>query len=99
MITLTRRRPRPLDCHKVAAMLQPYLDGELDGWRVQAVAEHLDDCRRCGLEADTYTEMKRALRRGAGGPRPESVERLRQFVARLEAGEFDASSTHGDVSA
>ncbi|MDP8970379.1 MAG: zf-HC2 domain-containing protein [Actinomycetota bacterium] len=90
MIRLFRRRSGHLDCRQVAAVLQPFLDGELVGERGREVARHLEDCRRCGLEADTYREMKAALRRGVPEPSPESVERLRQFVARLEAGEFDA---------
>ncbi len=88
MSALFRRRSGHLDCRQVAALLQPFLDGELDGERGREVARHLDDCRRCGLEAQTYREMKAALRRGARQPSPESVQRLRQFVARLAAGEF-----------
>lgn len=90
MIRPFRRRWGPLDCREVAALLQLFLDGELDGDRGREVARHLEDCRRCGLEADTYREMKAALRRGAREPSAESVQRLRQFVVRLEAGEFDA---------
>lgn len=89
MITMLRRRSGPPDCHQVALLLQAYLDAELDAVPRREVARHLQDCRRCGLEAKTYREVKASLRRRAPDPPAESVERVRQFVARLAAGEFD----------
>jgi anti-sigma factor RsiW len=78
-----RRRRDVLDCHEVAAVLQQHLDGELDHTTADAVAAHLEDCRRCGMEAETYQHLKARLA-GLGAPVDEdSVRRLRDFVDRL----------------
>lgn len=78
-----------LSCHQVGRMIQSYLDGELDDDATHRVAAHLEDCRRCGMEADTYNALKSALRRGAPQLVGESVERLRAFGERLARGEID----------
>lgn len=46
------------------------------------VAAPLEDCRRCGLEAGTYQEIKSALTRRAE-PDADAVERLRGFTQGL----------------
>ncbi len=77
-----------LSCHQVGKVLQTYLDNELDADARQKVASHLDDCRRCGLEADTYEALKESLQRSPildEGP----VARLRDFGERLARGELD----------
>lgn len=77
----------PLDCHQVGEMLQYYLDGEIDAVRDDKIAAHLDACRQCGLEAETYERIRTAL----AGRRPdvsaESIARLREFGERLARGE------------
>jgi anti-sigma factor RsiW len=78
-----------LSCHQVGRLLQSYLDGELDRRSAARVAGHLDDCRRCGLEAETYEAVKASLHRGADDPADESLTRLREFGARLAGGELD----------
>ncbi|WP_454853638.1 anti-sigma factor family protein [Promicromonospora soli] len=73
-------------CRQVARDLQAYLDGELDADRARPVAEHLADCRRCGLEASTYEAIRVALAaiRARSGPvADDAVERLRAFADRL----------------
>ncbi len=80
---LTRRR-----CHQVARVLQDYLDGETDPTTAGAVHDHLEKCRRCGLEAKTYQAIKDAIpvALAAGESRPvdpEAVSRLRQFTEAL----------------
>lgn len=84
---LLRRRAR-LSCHQVGRVLQTYLDRELDDETAEKVAEHLEDCRRCGLEAATYRSLKASLRERSASPDPERVARLREFGARLAAGEL-----------
>ncbi len=78
-----RRRGDGLDCREVARMLQPYLDGEIDQHTARQVSHHLDDCRRCGLEASTYRELKRRLSDMSRPVDPQVVERLRRFVDEL----------------
>jgi len=66
-------------CMQVARQLHAYLDGEIDDVAARRIARHLELCRRCGLEASTYTEIKSALvRRGEPVP-DEALERLRRF--------------------
>lgn len=84
-----RRRLRPdarARCAEVARWLQPYLDGEVDARTLRLVGAHLDVCRRCGLEAEAYRALKRALARRSDPP-AEPVARLRAFADRLAAGE------------
>lgn len=67
------------NCLEVARQLHAYLDGEIDDVTARRIARHLEVCRRCGLEASTYTEIKSALARHAE-PLPDGpLERLRQF--------------------
>ena len=82
-MSLFRRRPdRPINCHQVGRRLQRYLDGELDELTARRIMRHLEDCRRCGLEAAAYTAIKASLSRRGGVP-DEAVARLREFGERL----------------
>lgn len=88
MIRLDRwRRDRPIDCRAVGKALQRYLDHDLDDDLATRIDEHLEACRHCGLEAETYRAIKRSL----ASRRPEvdarTIERLRAFGDRLAAGE------------
>jgi anti-sigma factor RsiW len=75
-----------LGCKEVGRLLQSYLDGEIDELRARQVARHLEDCRRCGMSAETYVEIKQALRRSAGPVPDEAVARLRAFGEQLGEG-------------
>lgn len=74
---------RRLLCPEVGRVLQRYLDEELDEELSRRVHEHLEHCRRCGLEAAAYEELKVALGRKAAPLRPESAQRLRDFASSL----------------
>lgn len=79
-------RRRRLSCREVGRLLQSYLDDEDTGGRSEQIRAHLDDCRRCGLEADTYRRIMDALAERAE-PLPEaSIERLRSFGRALAVG-------------
>lgn len=80
---LTMRR-----CRQVATVLQGYLDGEVDPATAHMVRDHLEECRRCGLEASTYRAIKTAIPVAeATASRtkvdPQAVERLRRFAEDL----------------
>jgi anti-sigma factor RsiW len=78
-----RRVDRPMSCRQVGRLLQRYLDHDLDDVTARRIMRHLDDCRRCGLEAAVYTEIKTSLaRRGANLP-ADTLDRLRAFSQRL----------------
>lgn len=84
MIRFLRRRSRPLSCAQVGRLLQRYLDHELGPDRDRKIAEHLEDCRRCGLEVEAYELIKASLAERA--PRPvadPALDRLREFAERL----------------
>jgi anti-sigma factor RsiW len=73
------RRSGPLDCAAAAALLQEYLDSELEPGHAQRVAEHLEVCRRCGLSAETYRSIRSSLERSQQ-PRTDARQRLRHFA-------------------
>lgn len=77
------RADRPLNCRQVARLLQRYLDGEIDDLTARRIVRHLDDCRRCGLEAAAYSEIKASLSRRGSDGFDDSLRRLRQFGDRL----------------
>ena len=77
------RKKGGVSCIQVARILQRYLDDQLDERAASQVAAHLDECRRCGLDAESYREVKMALAHSSRPPSPERVERLTSFVAHL----------------
>ena len=88
---------RPLTCREVGKLLQRYLDGETDELATAKVAEHLEDCRRCGLEASIYREIKASLARRATVLPETTLTRLRRFGQQLATeGPPDAPANHGD---
>ncbi|MGH9193528.1 MAG: anti-sigma factor family protein [Acidimicrobiales bacterium] len=74
---------RPLTCREVGKLLQRYLDGDTDEHATAKVAEHLEDCRRCGLEAGIYREIKASLARQATVLPETTLARLRRFGQQL----------------
>ena len=70
-------------CAEVAQVLQGYLDGHVDYLTARRVRHHLEHCRRCGLEAETYEAIKGALARRGHDVDAQSLERLRAFGQRL----------------
>lgn len=78
------RRKAPANCREVGRVLQTFLDGELRDSDAKLVAAHLDECRACGLESDSYDRIKAALAQPMPeGADPEAIERLREFGRNL----------------
>jgi anti-sigma factor RsiW len=67
-----------MNCMQVARVLQSYLDGETDEVTARRVAAHVADCRRCGLEAEVYQQIKQSLSHQEPPP-ADAVTRLRDF--------------------
>ncbi|MFM7537794.1 MAG: zf-HC2 domain-containing protein [Acidimicrobiales bacterium] len=83
-----RSSSRRLGCAAVARRLQQYLDGELDEAPSAEITAHLQECLRCGLEADVYQHIKASLaRRGPGRLDDPALARLHDFAEHLLAGE------------
>lgn len=80
---LTRMRRN--QCRQVAKILQAYLDGEAPSEKSTMVAEHLEECRRCGMEAETYRAIKVSIAHTylPDAQSQDAVERLRSFVDQL----------------
>ena len=79
-------RGEEMSCREVGKVLQSHLDGELDELLARRVARHLEMCMRCGMRAETYVEIKRALHRSAGSPPQDALDRLRAFGQELAEG-------------
>jgi anti-sigma factor RsiW len=80
-------------CMQVMRVLQSYLDGHTDEVTTRRVANHLEACRRCGLEAATYREIRASLARKAGPVDESAVERLRAFGTALASGSSDENES------
>lgn len=81
-------------CAEVVELLQSYLDGQLDDLTDRRVRRHLEKCRRCGLESETYQAIKDAIARRANRIDPDALARLRQFGERLaEAGPGESAGS------
>jgi carbamoyl-phosphate synthase small subunit len=76
----------PLSCRAVGRLLQTYLDGELDDPRSALVADHLDACLRCGIDASTYRWLKAQLAGLAPPDDDRRLESLRAFADQLVDG-------------
>ncbi len=87
MKLLGRTPPGGMSCHQVGEVLQQYLDGHIDPDRARRIEAHLDECRRCGMEAATYERIKSTLAAQRPEVSAESVDRLREFGERLARGE------------
>lgn len=72
----------PWRCWQVLRELQSYLDGMTDEATDGKVTAHLEECRRCGLEADTYRAIKQAIAHHERPPH-SAVDRLRAFGENL----------------
>jgi anti-sigma factor RsiW len=79
MMKLLGRTHGGLTCHEVGEILQQYLDGHVDADRAGRIEIHLEECRRCGLEAETYERIKATLAAQRPDIPEESLNRLRAF--------------------
>jgi anti-sigma factor RsiW len=80
---------RPLSCREVGKVLQHYLDGHVDDLTADKVAQHLEDCRRCGLELTVYQEIKASLATQSPVLSDPAVLRLRRFGEQLLGGDCE----------
>lgn len=96
-LTLFPKSRRMMTCRRVGETLQAYLDGEVDDLSARRIAHHLENCRRCGMELDVYTEIKASLQRRGGDVNGEALERLRSFGQQLASGAGDKSAAEGET--
>lgn len=72
-----------MSCREVVGLLQAFLDGEIDDPRVIEVADHLDACLDCGMQADAYRWLKAAVAGIARADDPRQLQRLQTFADAL----------------
>ena len=80
---LSRIFGRGMTCAQVEAVLQQYLDEELEASQVPRVLKHLEACRDCGLEAEMYVRIKDSLRSHQQAPTDDSMTRIRALAEEL----------------
>lgn len=85
-----------LRCMETMRVLQRHLDGVLDELTARRVADHLEECRRCGLEAEVYRQIKAALARQGRRTDPRTAERLERIAEQLARGTLFSQAEHGD---
>ncbi len=77
-----RRKPE-VDCREVGRVLQSYLDDNVEADFAGRIASHLEECKKCGLEARTYAKIKDSLGETRPEIDPDAIERLRSFGTEL----------------
>ena len=82
-------------CMRTMPVLQSYLDGNVDEATARRVAAHLEDCLRCGLEVEVYSEIKTALAEQRDAIDQGALDRLQHFAAHLAAGDDPTADNHG----
>lgn len=76
---LLRRVSTEVNCREVGRVLQSYLDGEVEPGFAAKIAEHLEKCKDCGLEHETYLRIKSSLADQEADLDADAIERLRAF--------------------
>jgi hypothetical protein len=51
-----------LNCKRERALIQSYVDGELDDLRVSEMEQHLDQCEECWLVYDSQISLRSSFR-------------------------------------
>ena len=84
-----RRKKPEVNCREVGKVLQSYLDGDVEEGFAAKIASHLEACRGCGLEFETYQQIKTSLAAKMPEVDPAAVERLRRFGDKISADPSD----------
>lgn len=76
-----------MTCREVGHWLLQNLDDRLDDRQSQRLSAHLGDCRRCGLDANTYRRMKHSLAGHKAAVPADSLARMRELGGRIARGD------------
>ena len=81
---LLRKASTEVNCREVGRVLQSYIDNDVESDFAEKIAAHLEKCKDCGLEYETYTRIKDSL---AGHQNDQldadAIARLRDFGRNL----------------
>ena len=80
---LLRRMSTEVNCREVGQVLQSYLDGEVEPGFAEKIAAHLEKCKDCGLEYETYERIKSSLSEQDAHVDADAIARLREFGRNL----------------
>ena len=80
---LLRRGNAEVNCREVGRVLQSYLDGDVESDFAEKIAEHLEKCKDCGLEYETYSRIKNSLAGQERAVDDDAIARLREFGRNL----------------
>lgn len=80
---LLRRMNTEVNCREVGRVLQSYLDGEVEPGFAEKIADHLEKCKDCGLEHETYQRIKSSLSGQDAHVDDDAIARLREFGRNL----------------
>ena len=86
LMFVLRRRPDEATCAEAMRAMQAWLDGMVAEPEHTRVRRHLETCRRCGLEADTYRVIRASLRSRGRRVDPAAHRRLQAYVDDLTGG-------------
>ncbi|MEO0495282.1 MAG: zf-HC2 domain-containing protein [Actinomycetota bacterium] len=77
---LLRRASPEVNCREVGRVLQSYIDGDVESDFAEKIAIHLEQCKHCGLEYETYIRIKDSLAdRQNDQIDADAIARLREF--------------------
>jgi anti-sigma factor (TIGR02949 family) len=76
-------------CAEVAAVMQAYLDGEVDEAEARRVVAHLDACAGCNHEVQIFRNIKQALEAKARPVDPQIRAALESFAQDVSRGAVD----------
>ncbi|MEM7141724.1 MAG: zf-HC2 domain-containing protein [Actinomycetota bacterium] len=82
-----RRNKAEVNCREVGKVLQSYLDNDVEPDFAEKIAAHLEKCKDCGLEYETYSAIKTSLASQMPEVDAAAVDRLRSFGDQLTAGD------------
>jgi hypothetical protein len=100
VITAFRRLRGTVDevrrCRDMEQLLQDFMDGELDVHETKYLLAHLEACRRCGLKATTYRDIKESLVRQRRALSSDTRAQLHTFLDELDADQpFSSDGSRG----
>ena len=76
---LLRRASTEVNCREVGRVLQSYIDGDVESDFATKIAAHLEKCKDCGLEYETYSRIKASLANQPSTVDADAIARLRDF--------------------
>jgi anti-sigma factor (TIGR02949 family) len=87
--TWGRRNKAEVNCREVGKVLQSYLDNDVEEDFAEKIAAHLEACKDCGLEVETYRQIKTSLASKMPEVEPAALERLKAFGNQLTNGDAE----------